>query len=151
MLVAVVVTLLDQQIISYHYILLGFVLGGAFGAWKAKTVEMTAMPEMVSLFNGFGGAASLLLGWATLAGMSVVTLNTQSTFTFVTLFFTILVGGITFSGSVVAWGKLSGKMSSKAVILLAFANSRSCTLLAWVWWAIYLPQNQAIPFGFTVQ
>ena len=61
MLVAVVVTLLDQQIISYHYILLGFVIGGAFGAWKAKTVEMTAMPEMVSLFNGFGGAASLLL------------------------------------------------------------------------------------------
>ncbi len=61
MLVAVVVTLLDQQIISYHYILLGFVIGGAFGAWKAKTVEMTAMPEMVSLFNGFGKARLLLL------------------------------------------------------------------------------------------
>ncbi len=75
-MVAVVVTLLDQQIISYHYILLGFVIGGAFGAWKAKTVEMTAMPEMVSLFNGFGGAASLLLGWATLAGMSLITLKT---------------------------------------------------------------------------
>ncbi|HBL19508.1 MAG TPA: NAD synthetase, partial [Alteromonas mediterranea] len=112
MLVAVVVTLLDQQIISYHFILLGFVIGGAFGAWKAKTVEMTAMPEMVSLFNGFGGAASLLLGWATLAGMSLITLKTESVFTFITLFFTILVGGVTFSGSVVAWGKLSGKMSS---------------------------------------
>jgi len=126
MLVAVVVTLLDQQIISYHYILLGFVIGGAFGAWKAKTVEMTAMPEMVSLFNGFGGAASLLLGWATLAGMSLITLKTESAFTFITLFFTILVGGITFSGSVVAWGKLSGKMSSKAVI---FTGLRELSIL----------------------
>ena len=48
MLVAVVVTLLDHQIISYHWILLGFVIGGAYGAWKAKSVEMTQMPEMVS-------------------------------------------------------------------------------------------------------
>ena len=130
MLVAVVVTLLDQQIISYHYILLGFVIGGAFGAWKAKTVEMTAMPEMVSLFNGFGGAASLLLGWATLAGMSLITLKTESAFTFITLFFTILVGGITFSGSVVAWGKLSGKMSSKAVIFTGLRVAASAAGLA---------------------
>lgn len=116
MLVAVLITLLDQQIISYHYILLGFVIGGAFGVWKARTIEMTAMPEMVSLLNGFGGLASLVLGWATLAGMDLSTLQTESTFVFVTLFFTILVGGITFSGSVVAWGKLSGKLSSKAFV-----------------------------------
>lgn len=126
MLIAVVVTLLDQQIISYQWILLGFVIGGAFGAWKAKTVEMTAMPEMVSLFNGFGGAASLLLGWATLAGMNSVVVQTTGSFTFITLFFTVLVGGVTFSGSVVAWGKLSGKLSSKAVI---FTGLRELSIL----------------------
>jgi NAD(P) transhydrogenase subunit beta len=126
MLIAVVVTLLDQQIISYQWILLGFVIGGAFGAWKAKTVEMTAMPEMVSLFNGFGGAASLLLGWATLAGMNSVVVQTTGAFTFITLFFTVLVGGVTFSGSVVAWGKLSGKLSSKAVI---FTGLRELSIL----------------------
>lgn len=92
MLIAVVVTLLDQQIITYQWIILGVVIGGAFGAWKAKSVEMTAMPEMVSLFNGFGGAASLLLGWATLSGMSMVALQTATAFTYITLFFTILVG-----------------------------------------------------------
>ena len=54
---------------------------------------MTAMP-VVSLFNGFGGAASLLLGWATLAGMSLITLKTESAFTCYTLFFTILVGAL---------------------------------------------------------
>ena len=55
MFVAVVVTLLDQQIISYHFIVLGVLVGGLYGAWKAKSVQMTQMPEMVSLFNGFGG------------------------------------------------------------------------------------------------
>ena len=91
-----------------------------------RSVEMTAMPEMVSLFNGFGGAASLLLGWATLSGMSMVALQTATAFTYITLFFTILVGGVTFSGSVVAWGKLSGKMSSKAVI---FTGLRELSVL----------------------
>ncbi len=132
MLIAVVVTLLDQQIISYHFILLGFVIGGAYGAWKAKTVEMTSMPEMVSLFNGFGGAASLLLGWATLSSMSTMALNTASVFTFLTLFFTILVGGVTFSGSVIAWGKLSGKLSSKAVIFTGLRELSIFHLIAMV-------------------
>lgn len=129
MLVAVLVTLLDQQIISYQFILLGFLLGGAFGAWRARTVEMTAMPEMVSLFNGFGGAASLLLGWATFAGMNIVTLPTTSAFVFITLFFTILVGGITFSGSIVAWGKLAGKISAKPFI---FNRLRELSILSLV-------------------
>lgn len=128
MLLAVVVTLLDQQIISYHYILLGFVLGGAFGAWKAKSVQMTDMPQMVSLFNGFGGAASLLLGWATLNGLqgSLLGAQTAGAFVYITLFFTVLVGGITFSGSVIAWGKLSGTMSSKAVV---FTGLRELSIL----------------------
>lgn len=111
MFIAVVVTLIDQQIISYHWILAGFVIGGAYGAWKAKSVEMTSMPEMVSLFNGYGGAASLLLGWATVSSMSAITLATTDSLVFVTVFLTILIGGVTFSGSVIAWGKLSGKMS----------------------------------------
>ncbi|HCB08980.1 MAG TPA: NAD synthetase [Alteromonas sp.] len=126
MLIAVVVTLIDQQIISYHWILAGFVIGGAYGAWKAKSVEMTSMPEMVSLFNGYGGAASLLLGWATVSSMSAITLATTDSLVFVTVFLTILIGGVTFSGSVIAWGKLSGKMSSKAFI---FTGLRELSIL----------------------
>jgi len=126
MFIAVVVTLIDQQIISYHWILLGFVIGGAYGAWKAKTVEMTQMPEMVSLFNGFGGAASLLLGWATVSGMGPIALATTDSLIFLTVFLTILIGGITFSGSVIALGKLSGKMSSKAFI---FTGLRELSIL----------------------
>lgn len=126
MLVAVVMTLLDREIISYHWILLGFLVGGSYGAWKAKKVQMTQMPEMVSLFNGFGGAASLLLGWAVVSGMSPMTLQTAGELTFLTIFMTVLIGGITFSGSIIAWGKLSGKLSSKALI---FTGLRELSIL----------------------
>ena len=116
MLFAVVITLIDQEVIQYQYIILGFLIGGAYGAWKAKSVEMTAMPEMVSLFNGFGGAASLLVGWATMTGMSDMAMRFTGSFVFSTVIITILIGGITFSGSLIAWGKLSGKLDAKAVI-----------------------------------
>lgn len=126
MLIAVVATLLLNQIISYHWILVGFIIGGAYGAWKAKHVQMTQMPELVSLLNGFGGAASLLLGWATVTGMSTSALQSSSPFSFLIIFLTILIGGITFSGSVIAWGKLSGKLSSKAVV---FTGLRELSIL----------------------
>lgn len=116
MLVAVVVTLLDHQIISYHWILTGFLTGGIYGVWKARSVEMTQMPEMVSLFNGFGGAASLLLGWATVHHQTLTGYEHISILMLLTVVLTIVIGGVTFSGSLVAWGKLSGKMSTKAVM-----------------------------------
>ncbi len=63
MLVAIVAALLDQGIVDYQWIVIGIVIGGAIGAFVARTVEMTSMPEMVALFNGFGGMASLLVVW----------------------------------------------------------------------------------------
>ncbi|HJP42859.1 MAG TPA: NAD(P)(+) transhydrogenase (Re/Si-specific) subunit beta, partial [Gammaproteobacteria bacterium] len=62
MLIAVVVTLLDQNIVDYTWILIGITLGTIIGATAALRVKMTAMPEMVAIFNGFGGIASLLVG-----------------------------------------------------------------------------------------
>ena len=67
MLLAIVAALLDQGIVEYQWILIGFVVGGVIGGAAARLVQMTAMPEMVALFNGFGGMASLLVGWAALS------------------------------------------------------------------------------------
>ena len=67
MLLAVVVSLLDQSIIDYRWILLGIVIGTVIGTLAARLVAMTAMPEMVALLNGFGGISSLLVGWVALA------------------------------------------------------------------------------------
>ena len=108
MLLAIVAALLDQGIVEYQWILLGFVLGGVIGAGAARLVQMTAMPEMVALFNGFGGMASLLVGAAALATAS-------GTFVLVTIVLSILIGGLTFTGSLVAYGKLSETIGSGAV------------------------------------
>jgi NAD(P) transhydrogenase subunit beta len=109
MLVAVVAALLDQGIVDYQWIAVGFVAGGAVGAAAARLVQMTSMPEMVALFNGFGGMASLLVGWASISGAS-------STFTLITIVLAILIGGLTFTGSLIAYGKLSETIGSGAVM-----------------------------------
>ena len=66
MVIAILVTLFNQEIVAYKWIVLGCIIGGGVGAYVARTVEMTSMPEMVALFNGSGGIASLLVGWAAL-------------------------------------------------------------------------------------
>ena len=108
MLVAIVAALLDQGIVDFQFIVIGFVVGGAVGAAAARLVQMTSMPEMVALFNGFGGMASLLVGWAALSPEA-------GTFTLVTIILSILIGGMTFTGSLIAYGKLSETIGSGAV------------------------------------
>jgi len=109
MLVAIVAALLDQGIVDFQWIVLGFIVGGAIGAAAARLVQMTSMPEMVALFNGFGGMASLLVGWAALT-------PNADTFTLVTIILSILIGGVTFTGSLIAYGKLSETIGSGAVL-----------------------------------
>ena len=116
MLVAIVSALLDQGIVDFTYIAAGMVVGGAIGAIAARAVAMTAMPEMVALFNGFGGAASLLVGWAALSPDS-------ATFTLVTIVLSILIGGVTLTGSLVAYGKLSETIGSGAITFSAASRS----------------------------
>ena len=117
MVVAILVTLLNQEIAQYKWIVLGCIIGGGVGAYVARTVEMTSMPEMVALFNGSGGIASLLVGWAAL--YDVGPSGVIDGFTAFTIFLSILIGGVTFSGSILAWGKLSEKMPSGAIVFNA--------------------------------
>ena len=109
MLVAIVAALIDQGIVSYQWIIIGVVVGGLIGAAAARLVQMTSMPEMVALFNGFGGLASLLVGWAALNGDA-------STFTVITIVLSVLIGGVTFTGSLIAYGKLSETIGSGAIM-----------------------------------
>ena len=66
MLLAIVLTLTNQEIVSYDMIILGLIIGGAIGAVLAIKIEMTSMPELVAVFNGFGGVASVLVAGAAL-------------------------------------------------------------------------------------
>ena len=110
MLIAVVVTLLDQNIVDYTWILIGITLGAVIGATAALRVKMTAMPEMVAIFNGFGGIASLLVG-------SSEYLVSDSSFSIlIPIYLTVVIGGITFTGSFIAYSKLSGVITGNPIL-----------------------------------
>ena len=110
MLLAVIATLATKGM-TFQWIAAGFILGSILGVLAARLVAMTAMPEMVALLNGSGGIASLLVGWA------VYHFRPDSdTFTTITIFLSVLIGGVTFTGSVIAWGKLSEKIPGKPIL-----------------------------------
>ena len=119
MALAIIVTLLSQGL-DYKLVLGGIAVGSVIGFIAAKRVQMTGMPELVAMFNGFGGLASLLVGWAEyqrashtkLAGINSAQVEA---FTAGVIVLAILIGGITFTGSLYAWGKLSGKLSGRAL------------------------------------
>ena len=112
MLIAVVVTLLDKQILDFTYIIAGIVIGSFIGAVAAKKVEMTAMPQMVALFNAFGGGASVLVAFA-----QFLRDPGSPTPLFIGMVgISILIGMITLTGSFVAFAKLQGIMKGSPIV-----------------------------------
>ena len=111
MFLAVIVTLLDQSILDFTWIIVGVLIGASIGFFASTLIKMTAMPEMVALFNGFGGIASLLVGTSEyLTGFNF------NPATFVAIYLTVLIGGVTFTGSLIAWGKLSGVIDGSPIL-----------------------------------
>ncbi len=114
MLIAVVVTLADRQIVRYELIAAGLVVGALIGAVLAIKVQMTSMPELVAAFNGFGGAASALVAAAALhrAAASGAQVGAQLSAATVA---SGLIGAVTFTGSFIAFAKLYEVMSGNAI------------------------------------
>ena len=117
MLIAIVATLLENQVLSWTGIAAGMVLGTLIGGVAARTVKMTDMPQLVGIFNGFGGGASALVAAAEL-------LRVQSAGTALvlgdgfTIVISCLIGTVTFSGSFIAFGKLQGLVSGNPITFL---------------------------------
>jgi NAD(P) transhydrogenase subunit beta len=123
MLIAVVATLFYKTAIGWQEIAIGGVAGTLVGVFAARRIAMTAMPEMVALFNGFGGLASLLVGWAALYAAT-------TPFILVSIALAVLIGGVTFTGSVMAWAKLSETLVSGRPFLFAGQRLFNGTLVA---------------------
>jgi NAD(P) transhydrogenase subunit beta len=124
MLLAIVGALLELGVVDYRWIAGGMVIGTVIGLAFAIRVQMTSMPEMVALFNGFGGIASALVAtsvyWDVVvqrapAGTVYEALGTDAA---ITVMLSILIGGITFTGSLIALLKLQGKLKKGQPILL---------------------------------
>lgn len=114
MLLAIAITLLDRAVISYGVIAAGIVVGGALGLWMARAVKMTSMPQMVALLNGFGGAASLLVGGAELLRAHRLG-ETMAIDAGITVQLAVLIGAVTLTGSLVAFAKLQELMTGRPI------------------------------------
>lgn len=111
MLIAIVVTLLDRHVLTYEWIIIGLIIGSAIGALFAIRVPMTGMPQMVGLLNGFGGLASTLVALAEFNKISpFIAVDTG-----IAIILSLLIGGVTFTGSMIAFGKLQGLVTGKVV------------------------------------
>ena len=131
MFVAVLATLFYQQILTPVQMIIGVVIGGGFGAILAKRVEMTGMPELVAAFNGFGGIASALVAGAEIAKILAETGTQHGAVDMggvdaITISLSVLIGMVTFTGSFVAFGKLSGRISGNPI---SFPGMRLFTIL----------------------
>jgi len=112
MAIAVVATLLSEEVGDYGLIALGIVLGTVVGVPAARQVKMTAMPQMVALFNGVGGGAVALISWAEYRGEANPELDTL-----IPILFAAIIGSISFWGSNIAFAKLQGIIPGKPVAI----------------------------------
>jgi NAD(P) transhydrogenase subunit beta len=111
MFLAIIATIVDTQILSWSGILIGVAIGGTVGGVAARTVQMTSMPQLVGIFNGSGGGASALVAVAEFMGNPVVGAGTTG----VTILLGTLIGGVTLTGSLVAFAKLQGVMTGNPI------------------------------------
>ena len=109
MLIAVVAALFECCL-TFSWIIAGLIIGSLIGVIAARTVKMTAMPQMVALLNGFGGIASLLVGWENYHSQP-----DSNLFIRIAVLLAVLIGGVAFSGSLIAYGKLAERISGRPV------------------------------------
>jgi len=121
MFLAISATLLDQEVLTYEWIIIGAIIGSAVGLVLAYKTPMTGMPQMVGMLNGFGGGASTLVALAEYFRLNPnYPVDTGLPFnlpidTGIAIVLSLLIGGITFTGSMIAFGKLQGLVTGKVV------------------------------------
>ena len=115
MLIAIIVTLTKNEILDFTLIIIGLIIGSTIGAIIARKIQMTAMPQMVALFNGLGGGASALVALAEYNRMA----GELGIDVIISMIVSLFIGAITFTGSLVAFGKLQGLVRPAPVVFKA--------------------------------
>ena len=133
MAIAIIATLLSDRVGNYGLIMASMLVGGTIGAWVASRVEMTAMPELVAMLHSFVGLAAVLVGFATYIDPDIHFTGVEKTIHDVEIYLGVLIGAVTFTGSVIAFGKLSGKIGSRALTLPARHWLNLANLLVCIW------------------
>ncbi len=117
MTIAIVATIMSDAVNSYAVIIIALLIGGTIGNYAAKKVEMTQMPELVAIMHSLVGMAAVLVGYANFIDPSATLTGVEKSIHEIEIYLGILIGAVTFSGSVIAFGKLSGRIGGSPVLL----------------------------------
>jgi len=123
MLIAVLVTIVDA--VNPLFLISAIAIGAIIGSTIALRVKMTSIPEMVALFNGFGGLATFLIAWSEYNSLP------DNYFQYLLIMITIFIGGVTFTGSIIAYGKLSEKLTiaKTSIVTKIFTTIFYCSII----------------------
>ena len=152
MTIAVLATVFGPRVTpaGWSWIVGALVVGGAVGLYAAKTVKMTQMPELVALMHSLVGLAACLVGFASYVDTSTVfPTAAEKAIHEVEIYVGILIGAITFSGSLIAFGKLSGKIGGKPLLLPARHWINLLGLLVVIWFGREFLRAEGIAAGMT--
>jgi len=151
MTIAVLATVFGPRVTAggYAWIIGAMAVGGTIGLIAAKKVQMTQMPELVALMHSLVGFAACLVGFASYVDTSIPFKGAEKSIHEVEIYIGILIGAITFSGSVIAFGKLSGKISGKPVLLPGRHWLNLIGLLIVIWFGGEFLHAESIPAGMT--
>jgi len=117
MIIAIIATVLGEGVAGQTYIIIAIAIASAIGLMLARKVEMTAMPQLVAILHSFVGLAAVLVGFGSYLDPKTHELHGAAHIIHLTeVFIGIFIGAITFTGSIIAWGKLEGKVRSKALL-----------------------------------
>ena len=147
MAIAILATLFSDNLSNPALIIIPMLVGGAIGAYRAYRVQMTQMPELVALLHSFVGLAAVLVGFSTYVGSEGIFHGVEKVIHEIEIYLGVLIGAVTFTGSVVAYGKLKGIVGSKPLILPARQLLNLAGLLACIWFGREFIQADSIDAG----
>ena len=149
MTIAVLATVFGPRVTAagIPWIVGALLVGGSVGLYAARTVQMTQMPELVAIMHSLVGLAACLVGFASYVDTSIVLTGAEKTIHEVEIYLGILIGAVTFSGSVIAWGKLSAKIGGKPVLLPGRHLLNLAGLIAVIWFGMRFLQAHDVSSG----
>ncbi|WP_281646515.1 Re/Si-specific NAD(P)(+) transhydrogenase subunit beta [Parendozoicomonas sp. Alg238-R29] len=142
MAIAVLATIASDAVTGYFMLIVAVGVGGFIGMQKAKSVEMTEMPQLVALLHSFVGMAAILISWSGYIDPAASELTgAELTIHLVEIYLGIFIGSVTFTGSLVAWGKLNGQISGSPLILPFRHGMNAIAILVCLWMMTYFASN----------
>lgn len=151
MTIAILATVFGENVQGYTYIIVAIIIASIIGVLVARKVEMTAMPQLIAILHSFVGLAAVLVGFGSFIDPEVAKLEgTEMIIHMVEVYIGIFIGAITFTGSVIAWGKLTGKISGKPFVFKGKDALNVVLFIATIVLGVLFIQNLGSPMAMNI-